>query len=428
MNKIFISHRRDDAAAEAQLLHRALADEFGEKSVFLDVDGMGLAEDWKVRIRREVAASSVVVVLMGKDWRLTEAIQLELQTAEDHDIPRLPVLLEGADIVALTAKLDEPFRSLGTLHAARYDIGRGQADLTPILKTLRSLTGGSTEPRLGRLRKPPAPSRVGLYLAGALLVGALVVAVLSLLDGGGDETDPDTDSVPTTANSLVELVEGEESPAEVIQGCDPVTFAEEARRVIAERDMEGDVRWEDGDQDCLHSNFEKNSSGTDPDDGSDPLRCDGCPPNSLEEQLPYLYSSECDLVKAAKGENLAGHQAFGCVLEDNDLDGANFIEADLRGLSVSSGTHSLVVFQSANLQRSVFSGGNWNSTDFSFADLTHASFEDLDLSNVNFDQADLTGTVFRNYECKSGAVDWGDPRGVPLLVEPLDPACGLPPE
>ena len=423
MSKIFISHRRDDAAAEAQLLHRAFVDEFGSRSVFLDVDGMRPAEDWKVRIRREVAASSVVVVLMGEDWQLTEAVRLELQTAEDHDIPLMPVLLEGADIVALTAELDEPFRALRKLHAAQYDIGRGQADLAPILTTVRSLTKAPTQPEspwFGRLTRTRR-LRLGVTAAVVVMTALAVTAVSLMDDGGAIGVEP----TPGSGTSIQTTESAEVSPS-TIDGCDPDAFAEEARTVIAERDMDGDVRWEDGDRDCLHSNFEKNSSGTDPDDGSDPVRCDGCSPSSLEEQLPYLYSSECDLVKAAKGENLAGHQAFSCVLEDNDLDGANFIDADLRGLSVSSGTHSLVVFQSANLQRSVFSGGNWNSTNFSFADLTDASFEDLDLSNVNFDQADLTGTVFRNYECKSGVVNWGNPIGVPLLVQPLDPACGRP--
>lgn len=65
---VFISYRRDDASAEAQLINRLLKQRLGANKVFMDVSSISPGAQWPDEITRNLEAASTVVVVIGSDW------------------------------------------------------------------------------------------------------------------------------------------------------------------------------------------------------------------------------------------------------------------------------------------------------------------------------------------------------------------------
>nr|MBA3747729.1 toll/interleukin-1 receptor domain-containing protein [Solirubrobacterales bacterium] len=112
MTNIFISYRREDCPAHAGRLYDTLKALFGEQNVFMDVDTIGLGEDFVETIQQAVGACDVVLVLIGDEWlnvkdragtrRIDspeDFVRLEVATALARDDVRvIPVLVEGAEM------------------------------------------------------------------------------------------------------------------------------------------------------------------------------------------------------------------------------------------------------------------------------------------------------------------------------------------
>ena len=65
--RIFVSYRRDDCAAHAGWMASTLrATDAGD--VFIDVESIGLGENFVTRIQREIEACDVVLVVIGREW------------------------------------------------------------------------------------------------------------------------------------------------------------------------------------------------------------------------------------------------------------------------------------------------------------------------------------------------------------------------
>ena len=108
---IFISYRRDDAAAWAGRLHMALERQFRREQIFMDVDSIQAGLDFAKVIDAEVAKCDVMLVVIGKGWldaadadggrRLDDArdfVRLEVESALRRDIRVVPVLVDGASL------------------------------------------------------------------------------------------------------------------------------------------------------------------------------------------------------------------------------------------------------------------------------------------------------------------------------------------
>jgi hypothetical protein len=65
---IFISYRRSDGGKWVELLHEHLAIRFGESIVQRDLDDIPPAVDFRREIRRLLAASDAVLVIIGPFW------------------------------------------------------------------------------------------------------------------------------------------------------------------------------------------------------------------------------------------------------------------------------------------------------------------------------------------------------------------------
>src|SRR5262245_59897038 len=76
--KIFVSYRRDDAAADARGLLDALAHKFGKSNVFLDVDNLLAGQRFDRELDKALARCDVLVAVIGSRW-------MELLTAKGSD-------------------------------------------------------------------------------------------------------------------------------------------------------------------------------------------------------------------------------------------------------------------------------------------------------------------------------------------------------
>ena len=119
--RLFVSYRRADSEESAGRLFEALKARFGGR-VFLDTASIPYGEDFRRVIRKRIAASDVVLVVIGNQW-LTAAdenglrlqqpddpVRFEIEAALARDGVRiLPVRIDGADRRRnRTARVDPP--------------------------------------------------------------------------------------------------------------------------------------------------------------------------------------------------------------------------------------------------------------------------------------------------------------------------------
>ena len=66
--KIFINYRRDDSISTAGRLHDRLAQSFGRKNLFMDVDHIPAGVDFVDYLPAQVAACDIFLAVIGPDW------------------------------------------------------------------------------------------------------------------------------------------------------------------------------------------------------------------------------------------------------------------------------------------------------------------------------------------------------------------------
>jgi tetratricopeptide (TPR) repeat protein len=106
---IFINYRREDSISTAGRLHDRLAQTFGKKNLFMDVDSIPAGVDFVEHLSNQVAACNVVLVVIGRNWlnardesgerRLDDPddfVAIEIAAALARDIRVIPVLVDGA--------------------------------------------------------------------------------------------------------------------------------------------------------------------------------------------------------------------------------------------------------------------------------------------------------------------------------------------
>jgi hypothetical protein len=103
---IFISYRRVDSQHITGRIYDRLSTQFGQSSVFKDVDAIPLGVDFREHLQEKVGQCSVLVAVIGKDWnptasgiqRLTDPrdhLRIEIETALERRIPVIPILVDG---------------------------------------------------------------------------------------------------------------------------------------------------------------------------------------------------------------------------------------------------------------------------------------------------------------------------------------------
>ena len=82
--KIFISYRRQDSAANALGIGQYMEHEFGRKNVFIDID-MRAGTNFPTVLEQRLAECKVMLVLIGPNWvnALDEQGRRRLDDADD---------------------------------------------------------------------------------------------------------------------------------------------------------------------------------------------------------------------------------------------------------------------------------------------------------------------------------------------------------
>jgi len=212
MRRIFISYRRDDSADVSGRIRDRLAEDFGGRAIFTDVDSIPLGVDFHDYIDRYVGQCEVFLPVIGKDWlcalddegqlRLddpTDFVRLEIESALRRDIPVIPLLVRQAEMpeaAELPASLAELSRRNGLPVRPDPDFRR---DMERLISGIREHILGSTDIRApaakaGKLRtmvnriRAKLPDRATvlrvLGSAGAgLAAGSIGGALLAYLTG-----------------------------------------------------------------------------------------------------------------------------------------------------------------------------------------------------------------------------------------------------
>lgn len=148
MTTIFISYRRDDAAAYAGRLYDGLRERYGEDHVFMDVDRIQPGENFAAVIERSVHNANVVLAVIGEQWltmvndsgqrRLDDTddfVRLELKAAFEAGRHVIPVLVGGATMPA-EASLPVPLRLLASVQAVNMSDERWDYDFDRLARSI----------------------------------------------------------------------------------------------------------------------------------------------------------------------------------------------------------------------------------------------------------------------------------------------------
>jgi hypothetical protein len=107
--KIFINYRRDDSISTAGRLQDRLAQTFGRKNLFMDVDHIPAGVDFVDHLNSQVAACDVFLAVIGPNWvdakddsgrrrfdNPNDYVTVEIAAALARNIRVIPVLVDGA--------------------------------------------------------------------------------------------------------------------------------------------------------------------------------------------------------------------------------------------------------------------------------------------------------------------------------------------
>lgn len=175
MTTIFISYRRDDAAAYAGRLYDGLRERYGEDHVFMDVDRIQPGENFATVIERSVRNADVVLAVIGRTWltvanesrqrRLDDPddfVRLEIKAALDTGRRVIPVLVGDAVMPAGQA-LPPALRRLAGVQAVTMSDERWDYDTERLTRSIDA--GGKSASRLKWLWWIGAPALAVVVLA-----------------------------------------------------------------------------------------------------------------------------------------------------------------------------------------------------------------------------------------------------------------------
>ena len=176
---IFINYRREDSAATAGRLHDRLAQVFGRKRIFMDVDQIPAGIDFVAHLNSRVAACNVLLVVIGPHWlnvkneagerRLHQPddfVAIEIAAALARDIRVIPVLVDGA-IIPKASELPDSLKPLVRRQAIDLRQAHFGRDSEALIERLREALGDKAG--LGRWRVRALASAAAI--AALLLIG-----------------------------------------------------------------------------------------------------------------------------------------------------------------------------------------------------------------------------------------------------------------
>lgn len=166
---VFISYRRDDAAAHAGRLFDRLRDRFGEQSVFLDVDSIEPGVNFRDAIDAALSRCKALLVVIGPRWisvtgptgwrRIDEPrdfVRLEIEMALHRGIRVIPVLVDGAAWPPAD-NLPATLAELADLQAVEISHAQFHSDSQRLIEGLARITGSGLYDVSARPAPHPTP-------------------------------------------------------------------------------------------------------------------------------------------------------------------------------------------------------------------------------------------------------------------------------
>jgi hypothetical protein len=198
---IFISYRREDAAAHAGRLYDRLGDRFGEDRVFMDVDSIAIGVDFTRAVIEAVSGCDILLALIGREWSaITDSkgkrridnpedfVRVEIETALQRDIRVVPVLVDGA-VLPHADDLPPSLRPLTGRQALelshanfRSEVARLVAALEEVLKDESGRSAGTPKipSRGGKQSQLPTESPGGSRWSAELLASTPTTRTLRI--------------------------------------------------------------------------------------------------------------------------------------------------------------------------------------------------------------------------------------------------------
>jgi len=141
---VFISYRRNEAAAYAGRLYDRLVARFGKERVFIDTENVGWGEDFIEVITKAAESCAVMIVLISPRWsrggqeEVDDYVQLEVAKALGRKIRVIPILIQGASMPG-PKELPEDLAPLARRNALALSDTRWERDVEDLMRTLESL-------------------------------------------------------------------------------------------------------------------------------------------------------------------------------------------------------------------------------------------------------------------------------------------------
>ena len=153
--KIFLCYRRDDTQGFARGIYQSLANKYGHKQVFRDIDDTPAGVRYSTWIESMVRQCSVMIVLIGTGWlsasnnagqrRLdlsNDWVRQEIEAALTHDTPIIPVRIQGAPMPS-EHELPSSIADLTGFQSAEVTDSRWNYDLEQLIQAIDNLVASN---------------------------------------------------------------------------------------------------------------------------------------------------------------------------------------------------------------------------------------------------------------------------------------------
>lgn len=147
MAGVFVSYRRDDSQGFAGRLADDLTEILGPELVFRDVE-IPVGHDFREVLNRAVAASDMLLVVIGRSWLTPSAttgksrlfdpvdwVRAEIESAFDQGKQVIPVLVAGAKMMT-AEELPDSIRLLASIQAFTMADRRWDEDIEALVQLL----------------------------------------------------------------------------------------------------------------------------------------------------------------------------------------------------------------------------------------------------------------------------------------------------
>lgn len=215
MPKIILSYRRSDSDAISGRIRDRLVRDYGENSVFMDIDSIPFGTDFRQHIQDAILKNDLLLAVVGPNWlgmndngpaRIHEEldfVRIEVETAMKADIPVIPLLVNGA---AMPKPEDLPasVKDFAFHNAATIDSGRDfHQHMDRLVRSINRSIAAGPHSSWQRLHLVSARPKLMLAIASVavLIAAGLVVTWREQLFGGGTVTANSSGPSPTAAGT-----------------------------------------------------------------------------------------------------------------------------------------------------------------------------------------------------------------------------------